>query len=184
MASEIRIAVVGNHDELVTIRPACFHDRLQALVGYLNGLYNGVENARMPNHVGVGKIQADKIRSVARSTRQLRGDQVHDFVGGHFRLHIIRGHFGTVCHQAAFPIERYLSASAEEERDVRVLFRFCDSDLRAIRRSDDFAQGLGNVGFVVNDVHAFERVIVVGHRHIVQSKRRHLLFGIRSLRQR
>ena len=59
--SVVGIAVVGNHDDLVTVLLSSLDNFGDAPVDGLHGLHDGIVDARMADHVAVGEIQADKV---------------------------------------------------------------------------------------------------------------------------
>ena len=59
--SVVGIAVVGDHDDLVTVLLSSLDNFGDAPVDGLHGLHDGIVDARMADHVAIGEIQADKV---------------------------------------------------------------------------------------------------------------------------
>src|SRR5690606_26686886 len=78
-----------------------------------------------------------------------RTDRLDQFRGqlraAHFRLQVVGGDLGAGDEDALLAVEHILAAAAEEEGDVRVLFRLRDAQLAQARGGGDFAQGVAQV---------------------------------------
>ena len=140
MPRKIRVAVVGDDDELVAVGAPGLDHCAKAVVRDLHRFDNRVENTRVANHVRVGEIEAYEIGSLSVLALHLRDDEVDDFVGGHLWLEVIGRDLRTVGHQSTLSIEWNFAAATEEERDVGVLFRFGDAHLGAARCRDGFTE--------------------------------------------
>ena len=69
----------------------------------------------------------------------------------HFGLEIVRRHLGTRNENARLALVLDLPASIKEERDVRILLRFCRTKLRKSAPADDLAERIRQIHFRERD---------------------------------
>ena len=129
-------------------------------VNRLNSLDDCREDTRMTDHVAVRVVEDDEV--VLLGTDGL-ADLVRDLDGAHLRLEVIRSDLRARDEDAVLALVRLLDAAVEEERDVRVLLRFSDAELREAVVLDDLAERLVDVLRRKSDrcIHA---VLVLGER--------------------
>ena len=129
------VAVVSGDDG----RSVCFfygfEDAVQAGVNCGDGLYCGVEDAGVTDHVGVGEVAYCGVVLVGCDGFC---ESVCDFRCAHFGFVVVGGDvFGGLDEDAFFSIKGRFPLAVEEEGDVGVFFCFCDAKLSFVRPGDD-----------------------------------------------
>ena len=121
----------------------------------------------MTYHVTISKVHYDEIIFVLI-------DGSHQFVfyfeSTHFRLQVVSSHFGRRNKDTIFFVERSFTSTVEEECYVRIFFCFSDMKLAQAFGSKIFAQCVGYVFFVEQDMNALERCIIRSHTVILQPR--------------
>ena len=135
----VRVAVVRRDADLAADFLDGRDKAAHAAVDRLDGLDDCREHARMADHVAVRVVEDDEI--VLAGTDGL-ADLVRDLDGAHLRLEIVSRNLRTRHENAILALVRLLNAAVEEERDVRVLLRLCDTQLRHAVVLDDLAERL------------------------------------------
>ena len=92
------------------------------------------------------------------------------FESTHFRLQVVSSHFGRRNKDTIFFVERSFTSTVEEECYVRIFFCFGDMKLAQAFGSKIFAQCVGYVFFVEQDMNALERCIIRSHTVILQPR--------------
>ena len=172
--------MVGNHQGSVALVLGFLKHFCEAGIGRFHGLLDRLKHPCVPHHVGVRKIQTHEI---GLPRLQCFHCLILQLEGGHLRLQVVRRHLGAWRHGPLLSLKRGFAAATEEERDVRVLFRFCHPQLGLPRGGHHLAQGVFQVRLVVHHRDAFERVVVVGHGDVMQRQRLHAVLGEGLLRQ-
>ena len=160
------VAVVGGHERRPSDLPHHLHDPLQVPVHRFDRLDRRRENARVPHHVPVGEVEDHQgVLS--------RGDLGHgalpDLVRAHLGLEVVGGHGRRRDQDPRLPgVDRLLPA-VEEVRDVGVLFRLGDPEVRETRVGqrprEDVVEPLRREGRGKP-----ERLVVDGHAGVGEGK--------------
>ena len=137
------IAVIGGDNGRAVCVFNGFEHAPKAGVNRGDGLYCGVEDAGVPDHVGVGKVANRRVESIGCDGVC---ESAGDFGRAHFGFVIVRGHvFGRWDEDAFFAIKGRFVLAVEEEGDVRVFFGFGDAKLPHGCPCDDLAAQVGHV---------------------------------------
>ena len=177
----VGVAVVSDDDGFVARGVGGGHHLVDALVHSLHGLFDGSVHTRVSHHVAVGEVYNDEVVFVLLDGRH---ELVLHFVGRHFRLEVVSGHFGRSHENAVFTFVGRFASAVEEERHVGILFRFgCVELLQPLGR-EVLAERVFHVLLWEEDVNAGERSIVGGHAVVLQAGDGvHTLFGHILLRE-
>ena len=61
---EVGVSVIGNNQQLVTQRQSDLYDLPEAFINGLSSYFSSRKNASMPDHVGIGKVETDKVGGI------------------------------------------------------------------------------------------------------------------------
>ena len=129
------VAVVSGDDGCAVCVFYGFEDAVQAGVNGGDGVYGGVEDAGVTDHVGVGEVAYCGVVLVGCDGFC---ESVCDFRCAHFGFVVVGGDvFGGLDEDAFFSIKGRFPLAVEEEGDVGVFFCFCDAKLSFVRPGDD-----------------------------------------------
>ena len=90
IAHAVGIAMVCGHQTGITIFQGSFDHFTGTLIYSFTCFDRCLPNPGMAHHIGIGKVQADKIDV---TFFQLGDDLVPDLKGAHFRLQVVSGNF-------------------------------------------------------------------------------------------
>ena len=152
----VRVTVVSRDNQRASGVPHSGSDAMDCQVDRFDRHCRGTDTTGMPDHVRVGKVEANEIRTRTVLTVHFRDNQVYDFVGGHLRLKVIGRNLRAVGHQSTLTIEWNFSAATEKEGDMRVFFRFSDAHLGSARIGNRLPERGDQIGFVVDHVNALK----------------------------
>ena len=165
----ISVTVVGDDDSFVTLCFSSFDYVFHASVNSHNSLLDCFVDTGMTNHVTVSEVHHDEIIFVfVDSVYQF----ILHFVSAHFRFQVVSGYFRRWNKDTVFVVERSFTTAVEEESNVSIFLCFSDMELAQSFGSDVFAQCVGNVFLVEQDVNTFEGCIIRSHAVILQSRNR------------
>ncbi len=113
----------------------------------------------MPDHVAVGKIQNNHVELAAVELLQ---NLVGNEISAHFGLQVVSCHFGRGDKVAYLVFVGLLDAAVKEERDVRILFGFRNSQLFFAELCKILAEGVRHRRFGERYVQTLELRVVDG----------------------
>ena len=163
----VSITMIGNDNRFVILCFSGFDYIFHTSIYSNNRFLDCFVNTGMANHVTVSKIHYNEIIFVlVDGSYQF----IFYFKSAHFRLQVISSNFWRRNKDTFFFIERSFTSTVEKECYVSILFCFSDMKLAQAFGSKIFAQCVGHVFFVEQDMNAFERCIIRSHTVILQTR--------------
>ena len=150
----VRIAVVGNDDDVGSRSLSGINHLLHAVVNCPHGLFNCDPDARMPNHVAVGVVDYDEVIFLcADGVYQL----VLDLVCAHLWLEVVGGYLWRWHEDAVLALIRCLATAVEEECHVGILLCLSYMKLVLAVVCKILAEGVLYILFVEEDMNSCKR---------------------------
>lgn len=140
----IGVAMVGDYDCLIAGGLGSLDGVAHAVVNSLDSLFDCLVYAGMAYHVAVGEVHHDEVIFLAADGFD---EFVFDFIGAHFRLKVVGGHFGGGDEDAALPFEFGFASAVEEECHMGVFLCFGNVELVLAFLCEIFAEGVLHVLF-------------------------------------
>ena len=161
----VAVAVVGNDDAFVAVVESRGDGVTQHGVDGGDRLGDGFINARVSDHVAVGVVDDDEIVFLFGNSLAKR---VANFEGGHFRFEVVGSDLRRRDEDSILARERRFTSAIEEECDMGILLRLGDVELLETFGREEFAERVGYVFLVKEDVHALVVRVVRSHAVVLE----------------
>ncbi|MNE01326.1 hypothetical protein D3C80_937620 [compost metagenome] len=123
----IGITMICRQEDGIAVFKGFRHDFRHTLIYRLCCLNSGFPDTGMTNHIGIGKVKANKISTLYL---YFRNNGVFQLISAHFRFQVIGRHiFKRSLHDARLSVKRYLTPPGEEEGYMRIFFGLSYSNL-------------------------------------------------------